>query len=54
MKIFAAFLTLWVGFQFAQSADATVWDWQESEANEYCQHRVGAAVECGDLPGANR
>lgn len=54
MKIFTAFLTLWVGCQFAQAATATVWDWQEAEAIELCHRQGGTAATCGDLPGANR
>jgi hypothetical protein len=51
MKILAVFLTVWVGCQFAERAAATVWEWQEAEATEYCHRQGGTAAECGDLPG---
>ena len=51
MKFLTAFLTIWIGCQFAQSAAATVSAWQEAEAIEWCHRQAGGNPEvCGDLP----
>jgi len=55
MKLLTAFLTIWVGCQFAQSAAATVNAWQEAEAIEWCHRQAGGSPEvCGPLPSADR